>query len=86
MDRKIPLKPKKSQLQKRSRQTVEDILDAATRILKRDGLKGVTANKVAEEAPGSASDLSASLFRTNRPSFTVSISDMSRMSGIRSSG
>lgn len=50
MDRKIPLKPRKSPLQKRSRQTVEDILDAATRILKRDGLKGLTTNKVALEA------------------------------------
>jgi AcrR family transcriptional regulator len=37
-------------VQRRSRQTVEAILDAVVRILKREGIEGVTTNRVAEVA------------------------------------
>jgi AcrR family transcriptional regulator len=37
-------------VQRRSRQTVEDVLDAVVKILKRDGIDGVTTNRVAEVA------------------------------------
>jgi AcrR family transcriptional regulator len=36
--------------QRRSRQTVEAVLDAVVRILKRDGIDGVTTNRIAEVA------------------------------------
>jgi AcrR family transcriptional regulator len=36
--------------QRRARQTVEAILDAVTRVLKRQGLKAVTTNRIAEAA------------------------------------
>jgi AcrR family transcriptional regulator len=36
--------------QRRARQTVEAILDAVARVLKRDGLKAVTTNRIAEAA------------------------------------
>lgn len=41
---------KKPPLQERSRQTVKSILEAATRILSRDGLSGLNTNRVAEVA------------------------------------
>ena len=44
------LKPRKQPLQRRSAQTVEDILEAAARILERDGLGAFTTNRVAERA------------------------------------
>lgn len=50
MVRKIPLKPRKSPIQKGSRQTVEDIFEAATRILKRGGFNGVSTNTAAQKA------------------------------------
>jgi AcrR family transcriptional regulator len=37
-------------VQRRSRQTVEAVLDAVVRILKRDGIDGVTTNRIAEVA------------------------------------
>jgi AcrR family transcriptional regulator len=37
-------------VQRRSRQTVEDVLDAVVKILKRDGIDGVTTNRIAEVA------------------------------------
>jgi AcrR family transcriptional regulator len=48
-------KPKKDSFrrepkQRRARQTVEAVLDAVVRILKRDGIDGVTTNRVAEIA------------------------------------
>lgn len=36
--------------QRRARQTVEAVLDAVVRVLKRDGVKAVTTNRVAEVA------------------------------------
>ncbi|HXM05125.1 MAG TPA: TetR/AcrR family transcriptional regulator [Chthoniobacterales bacterium] len=36
--------------QRRARQTVEAVLDAVARVLKRDGLKAVTTNRIAEVA------------------------------------
>src|SRR5580704_7177573 len=36
--------------QRRSRQTVEAVLDAVVRVLKRDGIDGVTTNRIAEVA------------------------------------
>jgi AcrR family transcriptional regulator len=42
--------PRKRPLQTRSQQTVDDILEASTRILERDGLAGFTTNAVAERA------------------------------------
>jgi AcrR family transcriptional regulator len=47
---KVRLKPRKQPLQSRSQHTVNTILDAATRILERDGLAGFTTNSVAERA------------------------------------
>lgn len=42
--------PKKKPKQARSRETVETLVEATTRILERDGLEGLTTNRVAEVA------------------------------------
>jgi AcrR family transcriptional regulator len=47
---KATLAPRKRPLQARSQQTVDILLEAATRILERDGLAGFTTNAVAERA------------------------------------
>jgi AcrR family transcriptional regulator len=51
MKTKAPSKPRRRQPQQlRARQTVEAVLDAVTRVLKREGLAGVTTNRIAEIA------------------------------------
>lgn len=47
---RITLKPRKQPLQDRSQQTVTTILEAASRILEREGLAGFTTNAVAGRA------------------------------------
>jgi AcrR family transcriptional regulator len=42
--------PRRQPKQRRARQTVEAVLDAVARILKRDGVKAVTTNRIAEVA------------------------------------
>jgi AcrR family transcriptional regulator len=50
MRRKIDISLKKQAKQERAIATVEAIIEAATYILRRDGSRGFTANKVAEKA------------------------------------
>jgi len=42
--------PRRRPKQRRARQTVEAVLDAVMRIVKREGVKGVTTNRIAEVA------------------------------------
>jgi len=56
MARTGPLTPRKAPSQERSRQTVERILDAGTRVLVAHGYAGASTNRIAKEArisPGS---------------------------------
>ena len=50
MGRHLPLNPRKQPSQRRSRETVGIILEAAARILEKDGLAGFNTNAVAERA------------------------------------
>jgi AcrR family transcriptional regulator len=50
MQRQVRTTARKRPRQQRSRETVDTILDATTRVLKRDGFDGLTTNSVADKA------------------------------------
>ena len=56
-DPQATVQPRKKPAQARSRATVEAILEAATRILRDQGLAGLTTNRVAERAGVSVGSL-----------------------------
>lgn len=57
MGKQIIVRPRKTPLQKRSKQMVNDILEAATRVLATQGINSFTTNRVAEVAGVSVGSL-----------------------------
>src|SRR5579862_4317295 len=69
--RRDPLKPRKKPAQTRSTALVEAVLEAAARILERDGLEGYNTNAVANRAGVSVGSLNQ--YFPNKDALTVAV-------------